>query len=59
MPDNVLFDKLIVLFVSVSVVSCNTIVPPASGNNITLSAVGSVGLKLVSKVSSVSPSNIM
>ena len=58
MPVNVLLARLTDLFVRVSVESCNTIVPPASGKNIDLSAVGSVTLKLVSKVSSVAPSNI-
>ena len=50
MPVNVLLARLTDLFVRVSVESFNTIVPPASGKNIILSAVGSSTLKLVSNV---------
>ena len=49
--------KAIVLLVNVSVVSANTIVPVAFGNVIVLSAVGSTVVSVVSKPSSVAPSN--
>ena len=55
---NVLLAKLIDLFVSVSVVSFNTIVPVASGIVTVLSAVGSVTVNTVSKSSEVVPSNV-
>ena len=44
----VLLAVLIVLFVKVSVVSCNTIVPDAFGKLIVLSAVGSITPNTVS-----------
>src|SRR6056300_881528 len=47
-----------VLFVKVSVVSFNTIVPEASGKLIVLSAVGSTTPKTVSLASAVEPSNV-
>ena len=47
-----------VLFVKVSVVSCPTKVVVALGNVTVLSAVGSVTVKVVSKLSAVLPSNI-
>jgi len=46
-----------VLFVSVSVVSCNTSVPVAFGMLTVLSAVGFTVVKVVSKLSGVPPSN--
>src|SRR6056300_824958 len=48
----------IVLFVKVSVVSCNTIVPDAFGKLIVLSAVGSITPNTVSLASAVEPSNV-
>src|SRR6056300_1747096 len=47
-----------VLFVKVSVVSFNTIVPEAIGKLIVLSAVGSITPKTVSLASAVEPSNV-
>ena len=47
------------MFVRVSVVSFNTTVPVALGNDIVLSPVGSTTVKVVSFVSSVAPSNII
>mgnify|MGYP003640215031 CR=1 FL=1 len=44
----VLLSESIDLFVSVSDVSCKTIVPVAFGKDIVLSAVGSIGDKVVS-----------
>ena len=58
-PDNVLLDKLTVLFVSVSVVALPTRVSVALGKVIVLSAVGSVTVSVVSKSSAVAPSNII
>ena len=55
-PDNVLLDKLTVLFVSVSVVALPTRVSVALGKVIVLSAVGSVTVSVVSKSSAVAPS---
>src|SRR5210317_2122198 len=54
----VLLALSIVLFVKVSVVSFNTIVPEASGKLIVLSAVGSTTPKTVSLASAVEPSNV-
>jgi hypothetical protein len=48
-----------VLFVNVSVAVIKETVPVAFGKVIVLSAVGSVTAKVVSKLSSVSPSNII
>ena len=54
-PEIVLLPRLIVLFVKVSTVSANIIVPLAFGNVCVLSAVGSTKVKVVSKESSVAP----
>ena len=54
-----LLDAVIVLFVSVSVVSCRTTVPVAFGKVIVLSASGSEATNVVSLASSVEPSNII
>tara|TARA_X000000950_G_scaffold231426_1_gene279958 strand:- start:59 stop:271 length:213 start_codon:yes stop_codon:yes gene_type:complete len=58
-PETAVFNTALVnvLFVSVSVVSCNTIVPVALGSDIVLSAVGSTVVNVVSCASSVAPSN--
>ena len=48
-----------VLFVNVSVESCNTTVPVAFGKVIVLSAVGFVTVRVVSCASSDDPSNII
>ena len=56
--ETVLLAKLIVLLVSVSVVSFNTIVPVASGIVTVLSAVGFSTVKTVSLLSEVVPSNV-
>ena len=49
---------VIVLFVSVSVLSCKTTVPDSFGKLTVLSAVGSITVKVVSKLSEVVPSNV-
>ena len=54
----VLSGPFIVLFVNVSVVSCKTTVPVAFGKLTVLSAVGSITVKVVSKLSEVVPSNV-
>ena len=58
-PEIVLLPRLIVLLVRVSALSANIIVPVASGKVCVLSAVGSAKLMVVSKASSVAPSNTM
>jgi len=57
-PVPVIVGLVNVLFVSVSVVSFNTIVPEAFGKLIVLSAVGSVTVSVVSYASAVEPSNV-
>ena len=54
-----LLDKLTVLFVSVSVVALPTRISVALNKVIVLSAVKSVTVSVVSKSSSVAPSNII
>ena len=56
-PVKELLPPAIVLFVNVSVVSFNTIVPVAFGNDIVLSAVGFTVVKFVSWSSAAEPSN--